>query len=306
MKFFTVAFFLLPTLIAKAQEIPQCRPGFEPVEFEPGSGEYFCRQIIISCPLNQTPYKNPETNADSCCPSNQQLVMYDENLKTGVCCGADQVYLGIKPNGRCCKKGEILQDGKCLPAPPPSGCQGCPTQPPGACALKAACGDNANTGLQYGSCYQLKFPNGQQLGRGVGGNPNMYTQDGYIQNIPYRVCKFPANPNDCGTGPVKAGASFAIEDGIGPAGSTAGERSWMDNVDGGAHMQLTTDATKARKFNGKTSCSGCQCVVQLISSGYACPAIQPGITIWANPKVTLKLQFLEVPCDGQFSFPQLN
>ncbi|ESK88567.1 cysteine-rich secreted protein [Moniliophthora roreri MCA 2997] len=306
MKFSTVAFFLLPTLIAKSQEIPQCRPGFEPVEFELGSGEYFCRQIVISCPLNETPYKNSETNADLCCPNNQQLVMYDENLKTGACCGADQVYVGIKPNGKCCKKGEVLKDGKCVPAPPPSGCQSCPSQPPDACALKGICGDNINTGLQYGSCYQILFPTGQQMGRGIGPREDQYTQDGYIQ-----ICKAPAG-SDCGTGPVKSTTGeFVIEDTLGPAGKNNGGRGWMGRIEGTSHMGLTNIVKDVNTFRAKSSCSGCKCLVQLLGTGYACPSYRPGITwvsrsFWKNPKVTLKLQFLETPCDGTFSFPQRN
>ncbi|KAK7054454.1 hypothetical protein VNI00_003652 [Paramarasmius palmivorus] len=305
MKLFVAAAIFFPFLLGSALAQEECPLGYDPVEFPPGSGNIQCRKIETRCPIGQRPYKNPVTNADSCCPDGSQLVIYDEKANTGACCGEDQYYAGIKPNGKCCAKGETVQDGKCVPVPPPSSCQGCPSQPAGACALKSACGDSDNTGLKFGSCYQLLFPNGQQLGRGVGAAVDQYTQDGYLQNIPFKVCKAPAT-GDCGTGPVKSVTdAFVIQDMLGPAG-TSGGTGWMDNKNGGGHMQLTTNPADARTFHGKTSCSACKCTVQLTSMGYACPAIQPGITFWANPKVTLKLQFLEIPCNGKYSFPQLN
>ncbi|KAK7054455.1 hypothetical protein VNI00_003653 [Paramarasmius palmivorus] len=313
MKFFSLAFFLLPFLLVAAQD-DDCEPGWEAVEFPPDSGNIICRRTEIRCPLQQEPYKNAETNADSCCPISQQLVIYDKDSKKGVCCGADQVYRGTAPNGKCCAKDLILKDGKCVPAPPPSACPSCPSAPPGACALQAACGDGSSNGLKFGSCYQVLFPSGGQLGRGVTYgttlHPDMYSENGYIQNIPYRICK--AATGDCGTGPVKAadstganGDDFVIEDGLGPAGGPA-TKGWLNNANGGGHMEITTAPANARVFRARSSCSGCKCTVQLISSGFACPGTQPGITWWDNPKVTLKLQFLEIPCSGKYNFPQLN
>jgi len=164
-----------------------------------------------------------------------------------------------------------------------------------------ACGDSKNNGLQYGHCYQMTFPeSGRQLGRGIPGDVNMYAQDGYIQNIVYKICKA-TTADGCGDGPVSSTDTFYIEDDTGAGLDTAGQLSWINNAAGGIHMAITTDPTQAGKFKGKTSCSGCKCVVQLSQLSYACPATQPGITFWPNPKVGLDMQFAEIPCDGNFA-----
>ncbi|KAJ8073564.1 hypothetical protein PM082_011842 [Marasmius tenuissimus] len=118
-----------------------------------------------------------------------------------------------------------------------------------------------------------------------------------LRNIPYKVCK---TTDDCGTGAVKASDNFFMQDLIGPSAGSAAF-GWGSEL-GGSHMTITADPKKAGTFNGKTSCSSCKCVVQLTSLGYACPFDNPGVTFWPNPKVTLKLQFLEIPCSGKFNF----
>ncbi|KAL0577771.1 hypothetical protein V5O48_004229 [Marasmius crinis-equi] len=296
MKGFFTALLLLPFLFAAAQDADDCPPGTELVQLE--NGEWRCRSTTIVClGGDERQYTDIPSGAHLCCLPGNPLVIYDKDTRQGVCCGAEQVYAGTPPNGKCCPKGQILKDGECVPAPPPSTCQGCPAQPPGACQLKTACGDSTNNGLQFGKCYQLHLPNGKQLGRGVGAAVDQYTQDGFIQNIPYKVCK---TTDDCGTGAVKATDNFFVQDLIGP--SDGSKAAGWGSEKGGAHMQLTTDVKAAGVFNGKTSCSSCKCVVQLTSLGYACPFDNPGMTFWPNPKVTMKLQFLEIPCDGKFNF----
>ncbi|KAK1229946.1 hypothetical protein PQX77_006975 [Marasmius sp. AFHP31] len=314
MKAFLSALLLVPFLFAAAQDEDACPLGFEKY-IDEDTGEELCRRITDVCPIGETRYFDKASNARLCCKADSQVVIYDEKTSEGVCCGPNQAYAGTPPNGKCCPKGQILRDGNCVPAPPPSGCQGCPAQPPGACQLKAACGDSVNNGLEFGKCYQILLPNGRQLGRIGTPLANTYTQDGYIQNIPFKVCKTTA---DCGTGAVKAIDNFFVQDLIGPSDGSAtsgwcfpkySTSPWtglilnqMGSEVGGSHMTITTDPKKAGTFNGKTSCSSCKCVVQLTSLGYACPFDNPGVTFWPNPKVTLKLQFLEIPCSGKFNF----
>ncbi|KAG7096189.1 hypothetical protein E1B28_003639 [Marasmius oreades] len=275
-----------------------CPDDYEPVVID---GEAVCEQIIHHCIGGEERRYLDSHNARLCCDPREQLVIYDEVSRAGVCCGFDQIYTGIKPNGKCCPPKSVLNAaGACIPEPLPSSCQGCPAQQPNACQLGVACGNAANNGLQFGKCYQLLFANGHQLGRGVSyGTPDMYTQDGYIQNIPYQICK---TPTDCGTGPVANMQDFYVKDLVGPADGSA-PFGWSNSLNG-AHMTITTsnNIVDLAHFNGRTSCSSCKCVVQ-VSASYACPAIQPGITFWANKKVTLKLQFLEIPCTGKFNFP---
>ncbi|KAL0058393.1 hypothetical protein AAF712_014932 [Marasmius tenuissimus] len=297
MKAFLSVLLLVPFLFAVAQDEDACPPGFEKY-IDEDTGEEFCRRITDVCPIGEKPYFDKASNAHLCCKADSQVVIYDEKTNEGVCCGPNQAYAGTPPNGKCCPKGQIFRDGNCVPAPPPSGCQGCPAQPPGACQLKAACGDIVNNGLEFGKCYQILLPNGRQLGRGTSPSTiDTYTQDGYIQNIPYKVCK---TTDDCGTGVVKASDNFFMQDLIGPSAGSAAF-GWGSEL-GGSHMTITADPKKAGTFNGKTSCSSCKCVVQLTSLGYACPFDNPGVTFWPNPKVTLKLQFLEIPCSGKFNF----
>ncbi|KAF9259955.1 hypothetical protein L218DRAFT_628164 [Marasmius fiardii PR-910] len=301
-KFFsTLSLLILPLLFASsAQAQDPCQPGFELIVED--DGNIICREINLRCPGGNDRGYVDNNNAHLCCPTQNQLVIYNDNTRVGACCGDNQVYTGVKPDGKCCPPKSVLnKDKQCIPAPPPSTCQGCPAQPPGACQLQAACGDNTKNGLQYGKCYQLLFPTGKQLGRGPPyGNDDMYTQDGHIQNIPYQVCK---TATDCGTGAVQSTDSFYIKDLVGPA-SGAAPFGWMSNSLNGAHMTITTSANPADygQFKGRTSCWSCKCVIQLTSMGYACPNVQPGITFWANPKINLKLQFLEIPCDGKFGF----
>ncbi|KAG7096214.1 hypothetical protein E1B28_003666 [Marasmius oreades] len=289
-------------LISGVQADGGCPDGYEPIILD---GEAICEEIIHRCVGGEERRYVDSNNARLCCDPREQLVIYDEESRAGVCCGFDQIYTGIKPNGKCCPpKSALNKDGACIPTPTPSSCQGCPAQQPGACQLKVTCGDATTSGLQFGKCYQLLYPNGQQLGRGAfnAEHIDQYAQGGYIQNIPFQICKA---PTDCGTGPVRAVDKFYLKDLIGPADGSAtyGWIGWPGFS--GNHMVLTTSNTPAdiNQFQGKTSCSSCKCVVQLRAVGPACPAIQPGITIQLNKKVTLKLQFLEVPCNGKFNFP---
>ncbi|KAG7096190.1 hypothetical protein E1B28_003640 [Marasmius oreades] len=200
-------------LISGVQADGGCPDGYEPIILD---GEAVCEQIIHKCIGGEERRYVDSHNARLCCDPREQLVIYDEVSRAGVCCGFDQVYTGTKPNGKCCPPKSVLnKDGACIPEPIPSSCQGCPAQQPNACQLRVACGDAANTGLQFGKCYQVLLPNGHQLGRT---STDTYIQGGDIQNIPYQVCK---TPTDCGTGPVATLQDFYVKDLVGPADGSA-------------------------------------------------------------------------------------
>ncbi|EEB94510.1 hypothetical protein MPER_06663 [Moniliophthora perniciosa FA553] len=226
-----------------------------------------------------------KSNANSCCPKGQDLVIYDKETLVGVCCGADQSYTGNPPKGKCCGKGEVLgSDGKCA-KPSCSGCKSCGSQPDNVCRLQLACGDTTTNGLKFGSCYQVIFPstNGKQLGREPEGQNHIYIQEGHIQNIIYKICKTTA---DCGTGPVKPTDTFVIEDEVGAPTDDKSVKGWLQMV-----LHFTTTAAQAGQFKGTTSCSGCSCVVSLTGAnrgvGYMGDAAQPQISFVHQPQVAL-------------------
>ncbi|KAJ8079259.1 hypothetical protein PM082_021759 [Marasmius tenuissimus] len=310
MQYLPVVISLLPFLLAVTRaQAPQCPPGFEAVEEPKGTGNYKCIKVEWTCPGgDERKYVNAASNADSCCTVGSDLVIYDQNTRVGVCCGKDQTYAGIAPNGKCCAKGQILStDGKCI-APPGGNCPSCPNQPTGACRLQLACGDSTTTnGLKYGSCYQMMFPNtnNAQLGREPDSSGGQYISEGHLQNIVYRICQ---STTACGTGLVKPTDTFYIEDDVGPSNDQAGTRSWLNNAAPGTHIVITTTAAQAAQFKGTTSCSACACVVSLTGVGKGMGTFgkndQPEIAFYANPRVALDMQFAEIPCDGIFNFPQ--
>ncbi|KAF5345062.1 hypothetical protein D9758_010459 [Tetrapyrgos nigripes] len=287
--FSTVLLFSL-AITVQAQD-DECPDGYEAVESPPGSGNIVCEKVNIVCPgTGRRDYVDKATGQQLCCPSSKNLVILD-NDRDGVCCDMSQ----------------IVEDGQCV-TPTPGGGSGpqCPRQPAGACALKAACGNSTNNGLEYGSCYTLAFPDGHQLGRGRNGANNEYIEDGYVQDIPFKVCK---STTDCGTGSLANGDSFYLQDLVGDPGDATGKLGW-NNAAGGTHLTMTPDPASAGQFKGKSSCSGtnCKCVVKLSGNpnglGYACPAQQPGITFWPNQRVTLNMQFIEIPCTNADPAPQ--
>ncbi|ESK97390.1 hypothetical protein Moror_17821 [Moniliophthora roreri MCA 2997] len=307
MQFLPLFTSLLPLVLTSLRvhaQAPQCPPGTTAVERPQGTGRFVCEQVIITCPLDTRPYVDEKSNANSCCPKGQDLVIYDKETLVGVCCGADQSYTGNPPKGKCCGKGEVLgSDGKCV-KPSCSGCKSCGSQPDNVCRLQLACGDTTTNGLKFGSCYQVIFPNtdGKQLGREPENQNNIYIQEGHIQNIIYKICKTTA---DCGTGPVKPTDTFVIEDEVGAPQDDKSVKGWLNNAANG--IAFTTAAAQAGQFKGTTSCSGCSCVVSLTGVnrgvGYMGDAAQPQINFYTNPKVALDMQFAEVPCDDVFTFP---
>ncbi|KAG7096213.1 hypothetical protein E1B28_003665 [Marasmius oreades] len=250
-------------------------------------------------------YVNAESNAQHCCSPGQDLVIYDQKSRVGVCCGVDQDYAGIAPNGKCCPQGQILgADGKCT-NPPGGNCPSCPNQPVGACRRQRACGDVKTNGLKYGSCYEMTFPNsgGKQMGRDW--PSDTYIPDGHVQNIIYKICQ--STDGACGTGPVKPTDTFVIEDKVGNEGDTTDVQSWIGNgAVNGASLALTTIATKAAQFQGTTSCSKCTCVVALTGVGRGLSTRDGDpvhIAFSPNPRVTLDMEFTELPCDD-LDFPE--
>ncbi|KAG7093255.1 hypothetical protein E1B28_006938 [Marasmius oreades] len=305
MQYLSIITALLPFLLFAVQAEDGCDPGWRAVEDPAGSGNFVCEMDVIQCLGGpDRGYVNAETNAHHCCGPTQELVIYNQQSRVGVCCGVDQNYAGIAPNGKCCPKGQVLAtDGTCT-NPTNGNCPSCPNQPVGVCRLQRACGDATTTnGLKYGSCYQMTFPNsdGNQLGREPGG---AYISEGHIQNVIYKICQTAAA---CGTGPVKPTDAFVIQDTVGPEQDPNGATSWIGNAANGAAISMVTAAANAAQFHGTTSCSKCTCVVSLTGVGkglgYIGADTQPQIAFFANPRVALDMEFAEMPCDGVFNFP---
>ncbi|KAF9262580.1 hypothetical protein L218DRAFT_960043 [Marasmius fiardii PR-910] len=296
------AYLLLSVLLAKAQP-PQCGPNETLIEDPPGN--FQCESVIVACPGDGTTpeskrdYHDTATSKFKCCPTARQLVIYDQNSRVGVCCDAGKVYLGNAPNGLCCLPGQLLQGGKCVDPPPPGPPQGCPSQPNNVCNLIKACGDTNANGLQYGSCYQVAFPDGSGFGRGSDAAPNQYKMGGHVQNIPFKICK---TTTDCGTGTVQAADSFYIQDSIGLVGDATGAVTWLSNAVNPNLVTATNTAAQAGQFKGQTSCAACKCVVSLTGStaGLSLRGDQGnyGVSFLGNKQSVVDLQFSQVPCDN--------
>ncbi|KAL0576998.1 hypothetical protein V5O48_004980 [Marasmius crinis-equi] len=310
------AWILLSTLLAKAQT--ECPPGFRRVEDPPGN--FNCVKIDDSCPGTNRDYHDTVGGDLHCCnPSSRALVIYDEVNRVGVCCAVGQVYAGNAPNGLCCNPGQIVKDGKCTDPPPPGPPTGCPAQPSNACRMKKVCGNADASGLQYGTCYQISFPTGkqEQLGRGyLDTNPHRYRMGGNVQNIPFKICK---TPTACGTGPVAAGDTFAIQDQLGLTTDAASAKVWNNAVTTNAaapvYMVGAADGTTAGRFKGQTSCSGCKCVVSLTGAtngltlrneNEATSIGLYGLTFIPNKNAFVDLQFSEIPCDNSIVYSDVG
>ncbi|KAK7436894.1 hypothetical protein VKT23_018914 [Stygiomarasmius scandens] len=283
-------------------DMVDCPPDYNPVQVPLGSGDWKCQMVDTICPGVQRDYIDAETGQSRCCGTAKKLVILEKRSRRGICCEANQIAQGnncVNPNhsdDNHHNGNGPTDNGSC------SNGRGCPRQPSGACALRAACGNSTHIGLEYGHCYNLVFSDGHQLGRGRFGATNEYIQDGYVQNIPFKVCK---STTDCGTGSVQNDDNFFLQDLLGSPDDPNALPGW-NNAPGGMHTSMTIDPSTAGKFKGKSACSAnCKCIMRLSGNpgglGFACPATQPGITFWQNRQVTLDLQFVEVPCDGDFS-----
>lgn len=94
-----------------------------------------------------------------------------------------------------------------------------------------------------------------------------------------------------------------------PQGPQSGAKSWLNYpANAGSPITLTTVPGEAGQFKGTTSCAKCSCVVSLTGVvrglGYLGADTQPSIAYFANPRVSLDMEFTEVPCDGVFTFPE--
>jgi len=262
-------------------------------------GDQLCRSEVVKIRClggDHHRFYDERVGRERCCPPGDNLHISNAHTKAGV----------------CCPKGEILNNGKCEkprgPAPPPEPlvpppqCHCTPRVCAGPCTLTPVCGDEKYNGLDYGSCYVLTFPDGKQLGRRR--DDWHYEKDGYIQDIPFKVCKA---ATDCSKhGPVGTYEPFYLEDQLGGLRDPKGEKGWLNNAYNGNHLSMTSNPNLAGQLKGKSSCANGECAIQLYGGpdggglAYACPVEKPGVTFWANKKIGVKIQFAEVPCDGDW------
>ncbi|KAF9260907.1 hypothetical protein L218DRAFT_1002224 [Marasmius fiardii PR-910] len=104
--------------VLSANGLPQdneCPPGYELVEISPG--DFICQKIVVDCVGGaDRRYVDPTSGGTLCCPTGNPLIIYDQTTRVGVCCGANQVYIGDPPNGKCsdCPEGQALYEGNCV------------------------------------------------------------------------------------------------------------------------------------------------------------------------------------------------
>jgi len=278
-------------------------------------GDPQCRKetVTVRCPGGDaSKYFDKEKGRQRCCLPPNKLHIFNDNTKSGICCPAGQYYATNSQGGKCCPIDHILKMGNCeMPPRPdipdvqhivskPSKCT--PPVCAGPCALSPVCGNERTNGLNYGSCYVMTFPDGKQLGRRR--DDWNYEKDGYIQDIPFKVCK---TPTDCSKfDAVPPDGSFYLEDQLGGIRDPKGTKGWINNAHNGNHLSMTGQSTQAGQFQGRASCANGQCAIQLFGGPegggltYACPVQNPGITFWPNRKVGIKIQFAEVPCEGDW------
>ncbi|KAH7917607.1 hypothetical protein BV22DRAFT_933570 [Leucogyrophana mollusca] len=176
------------------------------------------------------------------------------------------------------------------------------------CASNPVCGKGDSLGIKYGHCYIISFSDGQQLGSVR--ESTQYQKGGFFTDIPFKVC---ASTSNCAPGGyVQRGQIFNLQDQHGRYDDPNATKGWIDDMLNGGHMGFTTDASHAGKFSGIPTCADGECAIKVHGEpsggglGFACPATQPGITIWANPKMTQKLRFSEVTCDDYEVPPTSN
>ncbi|KAG1885947.1 hypothetical protein F4604DRAFT_1723754 [Suillus subluteus] len=202
------------------------------------------------------------------------------------------------PNG-ICPIGTRMQDGQCVPLPQTCGNGHGSIEPSCACTNYPVCGHGKYLGIKHGHCYILSFSDGLQLGT-VREN-TMYVKGGFFDDIPFKVCK---STNNCSHGKeVEMNESFYLQDQHGWYTDSKSTKGWIDNAHNGDHLGFTFDANKAGRFTGTPTCAGSECGIKLRGGpvnggmGFTGSMATPGVTFWANPKVSTKLRFSEVTCD---------
>ncbi|KAG7087868.1 hypothetical protein E1B28_013806 [Marasmius oreades] len=114
----TLPFLLLSFFLTSAiQAQDECPEGFEKITLP--DGEVVCQLIYRQC-IGGNKWKFVDSQARGtrlCCYSTSQLVIYDNQTRVGVCCDEGKVYMGTKPDGKCCPPNSVLNaDKECIPA----------------------------------------------------------------------------------------------------------------------------------------------------------------------------------------------
>ncbi|OJA07827.1 hypothetical protein AZE42_10707 [Rhizopogon vesiculosus] len=150
-----------------------------------------------------------------------------------------------------------------------------------------------------GSGKSLGINDGQQLST-VRETP-FYSKGGFFQDIPFKVCK---STDDCAPGKiVEMGDSFYLEDQQGRYNDPKATKGWINNAANGAHIAFTLDPKSAGVFGGIPTCGGGECAIKVLGGPTrspnvpTCPAVSPGISFDANPKMHDPIRFSEVTCD---------
>ena len=175
------------------------------------------------------------------------------------------------------------------------------------CAERICPDPNGDTlGLEYGSCYRLKNPEGKALSRRHTGAD--YVWGGYYGDVyQFRICKSTA---DCSKGgEVAASDSFVINDQLGTTTDSTGKLFWI--ISGALwHFATSDNAASAVRFSARSWC-GDTCGICLRGDvkglGPICPAANPGIGFKANPRYCQPLIVEKVPCineDGTLEKPK--
>ena len=145
-----------------------------------------------------------------------------------------------------------------------------------------------------GKCYQFIGPTGRKLA---------FVNGQYSETIPHKEAipgRFQfCRDKDCTPGqPVNPTDSTYIKDIMGSPLTAAGAGSWLNNAQGGVHIGKTTEIAQAGVFSITKWPCGKYCVSGFTQGlGMACPAEDPGITLYTNvAEACVEFTLVEVPC----------
>ncbi|KOC10843.1 hypothetical protein AFLA70_60g003830 [Aspergillus flavus AF70] len=291
--------------------------------FDPNLGEEICY-------WNAAFLVDARARKGGCCPPAGHVYFFDEKSGRGSCCPAASVGF----DGDMCVDPPTPKPPSEKPSPCPGNCGGCGGSGGGGpcnncgqvlntdndnnwakptmnnnCAERLCPDPNGDTlGLEYGSCYRLKNPEGQALARRHTGKD--YVWGGYYGDVyQFRICK---STTDCSkVGELAVTDTFVINDQLGTTGDSSGKLFWM--ISGALwHFATSDDAASAVRFSARPWC-GDTCGICLRGDvkglGPICPAANPGIGFKANSRYCQPLIVEKVPCineDGTLEKPKPN
>lgn len=301
--------------------------GWEVVRDNEGNTK--CRRTAIHELCYGAEYLDADTKEKKCCQDASGLTWINKPAQLAKCCAKDHVWTydneGSSRRGGCCPVGFHIRsgtcvrdasdfgpscpvgshrvDGQCIPShsvcPPACGNGHGGIEPSCVCTNYPVCGHGNHLGIKYGHCYILSFADGEQLG--LDRDHLDYKKNGFFTDIPFKVCH---STSDCSYGrEVELDQPFSLQDQHGLYKDIHSTKGWIDDAYGGAHIKFTLDVNHAGRFTGIPTCAGGECALQLHGSpsggalAFACPAANPGLTVYGNPKVGQKLRFSEVTCD---------